>query len=272
MRRKVASPTTFESIGRPFKTFLGRRPARATILGNGVGYHPIFMDADDFPRTIARAARAGMPVAPKPSTCLNGMMTLYALKPRFQNLLRPIAAWLAGVGVTANQVTVAAAILSAAVGALLCLPDRSPALFLLLPLWLFVRMALNAIDGMLAREFGQKSRLGGYLNELCDVVSDAALLLPFAFTPPFAAWAVFLVIFLAALSEYAGVMGPLVGASRRYDGPLGKSDRALVVGALGAWIGLGLPLPAWISWLMPVLAALLVATSVNRVHRALLES
>ncbi len=198
-------------------------------------------------------------------------MTLYVLKPRFQNLLRPIATWLAGVGVTANQVTLAAALLSVAVGVVLCLPDRVPALFLLLPLCLFLRMALNAIDGMLAREHDQKSRLGGYLNELCDVVSDAALLLPFAFVAPFAAWAVFLVIFLATLSEYAGVMGPLVGASRRYDGPLGKSDRALVIGALGAWIGLGLSLPPWIAWLMPILAVLLAATSVNRVYRGLLE-
>ena len=198
-------------------------------------------------------------------------MTLYVLKPRFQNLLRPIATWLAGVGVTANQVTLAAALLSVAVGVVLCLPDRVPALFLLLPLCLFLRMALNAIDGMLAREHDQKSRLGGYLNELCDVVSDAALLLPFAFVAPFAAWAVFLVIFLATLSEYAGVMGPLVGASRRYDGALGKSDRALVIGALGAWIGLGLSLPPWIAWLMPILAVLLAATSVNRVYRGLLE-
>ena len=198
-------------------------------------------------------------------------MTLYALKPRFQNLLRPIAARLARAGVTANQVTLAAAALSIAVGGLLSLPDRPPALFLLLPVWLFLRMALNAIDGMLAREFGHKSRLGGYLNELCDVVSDAALLLPFAFVPPFAAWAVFLVIFLAALSEYAGVMGPLVGASRRYDGPLGKSDRAFVIGALAAWIGCGLRLPDWMSWLMPLLAIVLIATCVNRVRRGLRE-
>ena len=196
-------------------------------------------------------------------TCLNEAMTLYALKPRFQNLLRPIAARLAGAGITANQVTLTAAILSIVVGGILILPNRPVALFLLLPVWLFARMALNAIDGMLAREHGQKSRLGGYLNELCDVVSDAALLLPFAFVAPFAAWAVFLVILLAVLSEYAGVMGPLVGASRRYDGPLGKSDRALVIGALGTWIGLGLALPSWIFWLMPILAILLLATSVN---------
>jgi CDP-diacylglycerol--glycerol-3-phosphate 3-phosphatidyltransferase len=198
-------------------------------------------------------------------------MTLYDLKPRFQTLLRPLARWAATIGVTANQVTLAAAVLSVVVGTLLCVAGASR-LFLLLPAWLFVRMALNAIDGMLAREFGQKSRLGGYLNELADVVSDAALLLPFAFVAPFTLATVFAVIFAATLSEYAGVMGPLVGTARRYDGPLGKSDRALVLGALGLWIGLGLPLPHWLFWLMPVLTALLVVTIVNRVHRGLQES
>jgi CDP-diacylglycerol--glycerol-3-phosphate 3-phosphatidyltransferase len=200
-------------------------------------------------------------------------MTLYDLKPRFQNLLRPLTTWLASMGVTANQVTLTAAVLSVVVGALLCLASGGgTGLFLLLPAWLLVRMALNAIDGMLAREFGQKSRLGGYLNELGDVVSDAALLLPFAFVAPFTPAAVFAVIFAATLSEYAGVMGPLVGAARRYDGPLGKSDRALVLGALGLWIGLGLPLPSWLFWLMPALTALLAVTTVNRIYRGLLES
>src|SRR3954469_16443638 len=121
-------------------------------------------------------------------------MTLYDLKPRFQALLRPLVRRLADAGVTANQVTLAAAIGSVALGVLLCCKSHNHALFLLLPVWLAVRMALNAIDGMLAREFGQKSRLGGYLNELCDVVSDAALMLPFALIAPFSQPAVFAVI------------------------------------------------------------------------------
>ena len=142
-------------------------------------------------------------------------MTLYDLKPRFQALLRPLVRRLADAGVTAIQMTLAAAIGSVALGALLCCKSHNHALFLLLPVWLALRMALNAIDGMLAREFGQKSRLGGYLNELCDVVSDAALLLPFALIEPFSQPTVFAVIGLAIVAEYAGVMGPLVGASRR---------------------------------------------------------
>jgi CDP-diacylglycerol--glycerol-3-phosphate 3-phosphatidyltransferase len=101
--------------------------------------------------------------------------TVYALKPRFQAALRPFVGRLARAGVTANQVTVAAAVGSLAVGLLVGNLVEDRALFLLLSLWLLARMALNAIDGMLAREFRQQSRLGAYLNELGDVVSDAAL-------------------------------------------------------------------------------------------------
>jgi CDP-diacylglycerol--glycerol-3-phosphate 3-phosphatidyltransferase len=199
-------------------------------------------------------------------------LTLYELKPRFQALLRPQVGRMARAGITANQVTLTAAAGSVAVGAFAAAgaPARWP--FLLLPLWLFVRMALNAVDGMLAREFGQKSKLGAYLNEIADVVSDAALYAPFAWLSPFGAFWTGLVILLAALTELAGVLAQTVGASRRYDGPMGKSDRALVFGALGLWVGLGAPLPGWFVWLMVALAVLLALTVVNRVRKGLAEA
>ncbi len=199
-------------------------------------------------------------------------MTLYALKPRFQALLRPLVARLAAAGVTANQVTVAAALGSVLVAAIILASGAAPASFLLVPVWMLLRMALNAVDGMLAREFGQQSRLGAYLNELGDVVSDAALYAPFALLPPFGAAGVGAVVVLAAIAEYAGVLGLMVGASRRYDGPFGKSDRALAFGAIGCWAGLGLPLPAWLGWLMPALALLLCLTIANRVRAGLREA
>ncbi|MET0923796.1 MAG: CDP-alcohol phosphatidyltransferase family protein [Xanthobacteraceae bacterium] len=199
-------------------------------------------------------------------------MTLYALKPRFQGLLRPLVARLASAGVTANQVTVAAALGSVGVAAIVIVYADQRSVFLLLPLWLFLRMGLNAIDGMLAREFAQKSRLGAYLNEICDVVSDAALYAPFAVIAPFGVLGVGTVIFLSALSELAGVLGQTVGASRRYDGPMGKSDRALVFGALGFWVGIGAPLPAWLGWLMALISLLLVITIINRVRSGLAEA
>lgn len=182
-----------------------------------------------------------------------------------------MVAWLAEKGVTANGVTLAAAAGSLAIACIVLGNAEYRPVFLLMPLWLFARMALNAIDGMLAREFGQKSRLGAYLNEICDVVSDAALYAPFAIIAPFGPIGVASVIFLSILAEFAGVLGPMIGASRRYDGPLGKSDRALVFGALACWIGLGGPTPGWLFWLMPLIGLLLFLTTLNRIRAGLAE-
>ncbi|MDM0032634.1 CDP-alcohol phosphatidyltransferase family protein [Variovorax sp. J22P271] len=199
-------------------------------------------------------------------------MSIYELKPRFQALLRPLVKRLHAAGATANQVTVAACAVSVALGLWLFFAAPPAAAFALLPLWMLLRMAFNAVDGMLAREHGQQSALGAFLNELTDVVSDAALYLPFALVPPFSPFWVGAVIVLAGLSEFAGALGPTVGASRRYDGPLGKSDRAFVFGALGLYVALGLPLPAWTGWLMPLLAAAVAWTIGNRIRRALAEA
>ncbi len=198
-------------------------------------------------------------------------MTLYDIKPGFQALLRPLVKQLATMGITANQVTIAAAVGSVFLGAFLFLNTQNTGLFLLLPVWMFLRMALNAIDGMLAREHDQKSALGSYLNELCDVVSDTALYIPFVLIYPFDSLTVGLVIFLSVLSEYTGVLALSVGATRRYDGPLGKSDRAFIFGALGLWVGTVGQLPGWLFWLIPIMAALLTLTITNRIKNGLKE-
>ncbi len=198
-------------------------------------------------------------------------MTLYDIKPWFQSLLRPLVKQIAANGITANQVTLAAATGSVAVGVLLLTFSQQHTLFLILPVWMFIRMALNAVDGMLAREFNQQSHLGAYLNEICDVVSDTALFIPFALIAPFSSVTVAMVIFLAMLSEFTGAIGPTIGASRRYDGPSGKSDRALIFGALGLWVGMGGVLPEWLFWIMPLLALLLCLTIFNRIKQALAE-
>ena len=196
-------------------------------------------------------------------------MSIYALKPQFQNLLRPAVRALHAAGVTANQVTVLACALSVLLGLVLYLYADRSALFYLLPLWFFLRMALNAVDGMLAREFGQQSALGGYLNEITDVAADAALYLPFAFIAPFGGLQIGLLIFLAAMSEFCGVLGQVHGNGRRYDGPMGKSDRAFVFGALALWYALAGSLPGWLDAVMWLLIAALLWTCWRRVANGL---
>ncbi len=200
-----------------------------------------------------------------------GVPSIYELKPRFQQLLRPFVRWLAGIGVTANQVTLGAVVMSVVVGGVIGIWPERVGLLMMLPVALFVRMALNAVDGMLAREHGMQSRLGAVLNELGDVVSDVALYLPVARVMGVEAVWIVLVVVLAVMTEMAGGGAVPVGGSRRYDGPMGKSDRAFAFGVLGAILGAGFPGGEWVSVYLLVLAGLSVWTVVRRCCGALRE-
>jgi CDP-diacylglycerol--glycerol-3-phosphate 3-phosphatidyltransferase len=197
--------------------------------------------------------------------------TVYGLKPRFQRLLRPLTAWLVKLGFTANQVTLAAAGLSLLAGLLIALFPAARWPFLLLPPVLLIRMALNAMDGMMARDHGMKTPLGALLNEMGDVFSDLALYAPFAFALDVPAPMASAFLALLVASEMIGVVAVQIGASRRYDGPLGKSDRAFAFGVLGLLSGLGVPAGAWLNGLWAILCLLELVTLVNRGGAALRE-
>lgn len=199
------------------------------------------------------------------------MPSVYDLKPRFQSLLRPFIKRLAAAGFTANTVTVLALIGSVGVGICAVLARTHPLLLLLLPGWLFARMALNAIDGMMARELDMATTLGAVLNELGDVISDLALYLPLAVVYAPARWDVIAFASGAVLTEFCGVLGRALGASRHYEGPMGKSDRAFTVGALGLITAL-VPkaVVAW-PWVFGTAALLTAATCLNRLRGALAE-
>jgi CDP-diacylglycerol--glycerol-3-phosphate 3-phosphatidyltransferase len=200
------------------------------------------------------------------------MPSIYDIKPKFQALLRPLVKLLADIGVSANQVTLAAALLSLAAGLCIAAWPHARWPLLTVPVVLFVRMALNAIDGMLAREFNMKSHLGAVLNELGDVVSDAVLYLPFALIPGVPAVGIVLIVLISIVGEMAGVVAIQIGASRRYDGPMGKSDRAFVFGLMGLLLGLGIAPGLWITWLLWGILALSCLTVFNRARQALLEA
>lgn len=195
-------------------------------------------------------------------------MTLYDIKPKFQNLLRPVVVQLNSRGVTANQVTVLAMLMSIVSGGVfIFFPE--PWLLIFLPLLLFFRMALNAMDGMLAREFDQQSTVGAILNETGDIISDAALYLPFAFLPGVSAPLVVLVVLLAWLTEFCGVIAQTLTGSRNYRGPLGKSDRALVFGASGLFIALWPEYINIVNIVFAISALMLIWTCINRCRSAM---
>ncbi len=197
------------------------------------------------------------------------MLTIYSLKADFQKLLRPLVARLANIGVTANIVTIGAILLSVSYGGCLIFFHHINFLWVFLPAIFFIRMSLNAIDGMLAREFGQKSNLGALLNEMGDVTSDTALFLPFAFLYPSSLWPVIIFCILAIMSEMIGVVAVQIGALRRYDGPMGKSDRVFVIGLAAFCVGCGWISAAWIPWVFLSCSIFIVLTIFNRGYLAL---
>lgn len=195
-------------------------------------------------------------------------ISIYQLKPRFQQLLRPALAALARAGVTPNQVTLGAMLLSLLYGGALALWPERTALWFGLPLFLLLRMALNAIDGMLATATGNKTPLGALLNELCDQVSDAALYLPFALAAGVMPALVVGVVLAALLAEFSGVLAQTVGAPRGFEGPMGKSDRAFAFGLIALLLGAGVA-PAWANGLLVLVLLLSALTVFNRLRRAL---
>lgn len=197
------------------------------------------------------------------------MSSVYNFKPAFQHFLRPVAGWLARRAVTANEVTIAAAVLSTIQGAFIVWQPTAALPLLLLPLTLFMRMSLNAIDGILARQHGSASDLGVVLNELGDLLSDIMLYLPLALVPGVSAPLVVVVVCLALVSETTGVVVSQISGARGNEGPLGKSDRAVLFGALAFALGLRASSGNWITGLLVLTIVLLVVTIVNRVAGAL---
>ena len=158
-------------------------------------------------------------------------MSLYSLKPKFRHLLSGLTYQLWLKDITPNQITLTAIFSSIAFGIGILL---HPIFFLFFPLFVFLRMALNAIDGLMASTYNMKSQTGFILNEAGDIISDMALYLPFVFFIPL--WAFVAFIVLTILTEIMGLLGLRISHIRHYHGPLGKSDRVFVMSFLALFI------------------------------------
>ena len=158
------------------------------------------------------------------------MISVYKLKPKFQKLLQPLLLLLKRMGVSPNHITVFTIIFSIIIGYILFLGIQDRFWFLIVAVGLLLRMMLNALDGMMAKQFNLQSKLGEVLNEIGDVISDIAIYFPFIYFESIKSEYIIIFIFLSIINEFCGVLAKLISGTRRYDGPMGKSDRAFLVG------------------------------------------
>ena len=162
-------------------------------------------------------------------------MGIYGLKPRFRAALRPVLAF--ACRFHPNTVSGAAVSFALLAGLALWQAPARPWLLLAAPALFFLRIAANALDGMVAQERGLASPRGEMVNEFSDRVNDALILAGLA-----AGGLVHPALSSAALAgallvSYLGILPKAAGGSRRYDGPLGKADRMLLLGiaCVAAW-------------------------------------
>lgn len=197
------------------------------------------------------------------------MPSIYDIKPKFQKLLTPVLEFLYRSGITANQITISALVLSIIIGVSFWYASYNQLLFLALPIGLFLRMALNALDGMMARTYNQQSKLGEILNELGDIISDTVIYFPLLVYESEHIYLVVAFLCLTILNECAGILGKVISGERRYDGPMGKSDRAFLIGIYGLLSFFSVPLSKLSFWIFIVLNLLLVMSTINRVKNTL---
>ncbi|PTK13873.1 hypothetical protein BUZ90_12850 [Mammaliicoccus sciuri] len=198
-------------------------------------------------------------------------MSIYEIKPKFQQLLMPIVDWMRKIGMTPNQVTILALVLSIVTGIILSIFHENKWIYILMPIVMFVRMALNAIDGVMAKKYQMKSHLGFLLNELGDVISDLFLFIPFVFIAEDYGIGIMLFISLSIISEMAGVTVRVIGSSRRYDGPMGKSDRAFIVGFISFLIFVHLNIIPYLHFVFYICSILMLINIYNRITNGLKE-
>jgi CDP-diacylglycerol--glycerol-3-phosphate 3-phosphatidyltransferase len=196
------------------------------------------------------------------------MISTYKIKPKFQAFLLPVLKFLHRCGVTANAITWSAIMLSVATG-VICFFYPSKMMLVIIPISLFVRMALNALDGMMARIYQMQSKKGEILNELGDVVSDFIMFYPLGKIFDLDSNLLVAFLFLSLVNEYVGVLGKAVSGERRYEGPMGKSDRAFVVGLLCIFSLIFPICLTYSNYVFVFVCALLIVSTSIRIYKTL---
>lgn len=206
---------------------------------------------DELPRH-ARPARHGL--------------GLYEIKPAFQARLAGLADRLTALGVHPDTLTFAGLGCGIAGGSLLAagLMLHQPVLLAAVPLLAFMRLAFNALDGMVAVRAGLARAWGKVLNEFCDRLADLAFLAPLLFVPGMSATLVTAALCTTFLVSHLGVLAEAAGAPRQYGGVMGKADRML-------WLGLATLATSATGSMLPLLLlpyALLIGGGLTLLERA----
>ena len=125
----------------------------------------------------------------------------------------------------------------AALAAAICFWNSGANRWLLIvaPLFCYLRLWFNMLDGMVAVAANKASRRGEILNDLPDRISDVIIFVGVAHSgwmnPLFGYWAAI----FAVLTAYVGLFGQALGGQREFGGIMSKPWRMVAL-HVGAWL------------------------------------
>lgn len=157
-------------------------------------------------------------------------MTLHEHRGTFEAQLTPLVDWCADRGVDPNTLSVLGLATTVASALVFYLTPRDRAWLLGVgAAVLVVGATLDSLDGLVARQTGQASALGDYLDHAFDRFADVAVLLGFAFSTWVPLEIGLLAIVGTLLTSYMGTQAQAVGVGRDYGGLVGRADRMMVL-------------------------------------------
>jgi CDP-diacylglycerol--glycerol-3-phosphate 3-phosphatidyltransferase len=162
-------------------------------------------------------------------------MNLYSTKGAVNARLVPLVDRLAAAGVTPDQVTLAAIPVAVVGGACVLASQQVPALLLLVPLLVVLRIVLNLVDGNMARRTGRIHARGELYNEVGDRIGDVAFLAPAAFLPGAPSQVILLGVLASVMASYVGITTKAAGGERIYRGILSKPGRMALLLVCSVW-------------------------------------
>jgi phosphatidylglycerophosphate synthase len=204
------------------------------------------------------------------------------LKTRSRAWPSAIARWLAGIGVTPNQVSVASVLFAVMVHFALYHAGEfvgTIGFLLLAAAAIQLRLLCNLLDGLLAVEGGLKSKTGELFNEIPDRIADIIILLSAGFAIHEVVsygrnLGVYATIF-ALLTAYVRLLGGSLGFAQDFSGPMAKQHRmfTLTIGCLAAAIEYAAHQTVWslvvALWIIVVGSALTFMLRTGRLARQL---
>ena len=162
---------------------------------------------------------------------------LYGLKPWFADRLSSVRRVLVARGVRPGTISAFGVLFGAGAGLVLAFTPPGPVRGITVAVLLIARLGCANLDGAVAREAGSGTRFGVVVNELGDRMAELAVLAGCLTSAP--VWLVATAALAASAPSWVSLAGVSAGATRIQGGPVGKTERCLLLVVLASGGGDG---------------------------------